>query len=149
MENYVMNVADKTRILPGGIHAQLSTHYFTMAKDAVISVLVNGEKSAVMGYTSGGRRSFELYRANDGDVYVIINWQGDYDDAYHFLPGMEGMYFEGYESEIPQWEPSDKVKKIINDYVEPDYGYNVEPDVPTPDVPTPDVPSLDVPTPDE
>lgn len=116
MEDYVMNVADKFRMNPAEVHPQLSTNYFQMAKEAIIAVVVNGEQSAVMGYTSGGMRSLTLYRANNGDIYVIINWQGNYNDAYYFIPGMEEMYFEGHENEIPQWELSDNIKKIINNF---------------------------------
>jgi len=115
IENFV-NTFDINRMMPGRMHAELSTHYFAMAREAILKVLVEGEQEAVLGYSTGGRRMHTLYRSSNGTIYVVHMYQGEYNDAYYFHPGIMGMYFMDHENEIPQWELSDDLKKMISNH---------------------------------
>jgi len=89
----------------GDIRAQLSGHYFDMAHETVRNVMTRKSRFGVMGWTSGGMRSIELYRARSGKVYELQNWMSDKLDIYPFLPcdmaygKVDFEYTGGHENE--------------------------------------------------
>jgi len=99
---------------PNGLHAQLSSHYYDQARQGISRVLRDGERLGSLGYSSGGMRHHMLYRADNGNVFVVHNAYGNWSDAFYFTPSLLREYFEGNENEMPEYELSDDVKAILN-----------------------------------
>jgi len=120
LEEEASNVAIETflntrlnhQLSPNGLHAQLSGNY-NQARRGILSVLRDGERFGTLGFSSGGMRHHMLYRANNGNVFVVHNAYGNFSDAFYFTPSMLKDYFEGSENEIPEFNLSDDVKVIL------------------------------------
>ena len=54
-----------------------------------------------------------LYRADNGNVFVVHNAYGNLSDAFYFTPSLLREYFEDNENEMPEYELSDDVKAIL------------------------------------
>jgi hypothetical protein len=110
----------------GDIRAQLSGHYFDMAHETVRNVMTRKSRFGIMGWTSAGMRSIELYRARSGKVYELHNWMSDRLDIYPFLPcdmaygKVDFEYTGGHENEsryCPFDLESQTTEEMLLDYL--------------------------------
>ena len=108
-----LNTRLNIELSPNGLHAQLSSNYYDQARRGILSVLCNGERYGSLGYSSGGMRHHMLYRADNGNVFVVHNAYGNWSDAFYFTPSLLREYFEDNENEMPEYELSDDVKAIL------------------------------------
>jgi hypothetical protein len=109
-----LNTRLNIELSPNGLHAQLSSHYYNQARQGILRVLHDGERLGSLGYSSGGMRHHMLYRADNGNVFVVHNAYGNLSDAFYFTPSLLREYFEDSENEMPEYELSDDVKAILN-----------------------------------
>lgn len=108
-----LNTRSNEELSPHIMHAQISSHYYDQARQGILSVLRDGECYGSLGFSSGGMRHHMIYRANNGNIFVIHNAYGNINDAYYFTPELLKDYFEESENEMPDFKLSDDVKVIL------------------------------------
>lgn len=108
-----LNTRSNEELSPHIMHAQISSHYYDQARQGILSVLRDGVRYGTLGFSSGSMRHHMIYRANNGNIFVIHNAYGNINDAYYFTPEMLNDFFEGSENEMPEFKLSDDVKVIL------------------------------------
>jgi hypothetical protein len=115
MEDYVNGLKEDQKFDPSRDKASISTHYFKYAKDNISDFLNNSKNCTNIGFSSGDRRSHELFRSNDGTYYEIHYSYGNYSYCSYLTPSMISQYFDEGE-ELPTFIQPKHVQELINKY---------------------------------
>lgn len=109
MEKFIQDY-DKNCLSPYVLKAELSDQYNEFAKENIIRFFEENLNFIIYGYTSSSFRSLILYRSNDGVLYSIHTWMGEYSKAYYFTRSEMLKYFHDDDMNIPNWEESHDIK---------------------------------------
>ena len=115
MEDHVNSLTEGQKFDPSRDKASISTHYFKYAKNNILDFLNNSKNFTNIGFSSGERRSHELFRSNDNTYYEIHYSYGNYSYCSYLTPSMISQYFDEGE-ELPTFIQPKHVQEFIDKY---------------------------------
>ena len=98
---------------PYRIHADISSNFLYLARDAYKKVMQNESRLEVFGYTSNSMRTHYLYKGEDDTLYVVHKAYGELNDAFYLTKGELSNWFYGYENEMPEFKTSEKAEEYL------------------------------------
>lgn len=115
IETFLKNKKEKEiyRMSPYSLHAQISGHYYGVVRDAIKYFFQENKKFVQYGTSSSHMRSHNLYRGDDGIIYVIHSWCGEICDAFYFSRNELETYFEDEHMEtMPDFNDPPQVSEL-------------------------------------
>ncbi len=111
INNYVNTRND---LNPFKLHAEISSNYFNLAREAYKKIMNNESTLEIFGYSSNSMRVHYLYKCENDTLYVIHKAYGEFNDAFYLTQGYLSHWFDGFENEMPEFKISEKVRNFLN-----------------------------------
>tara|TARA_B100000035_G_scaffold145958_1_gene124322 strand:- start:20664 stop:21170 length:507 start_codon:yes stop_codon:yes gene_type:complete len=104
---------EKEKLSPYTLHAQISGYYYYRARDSIVEFFKNDNRLVSYGSSSSHMRSHNLYRSDNGIIYVVHLWCGEICDAFYFSRSELETYFEGeYMDSMPDYDEPSQVNEL-------------------------------------
>lgn len=99
---------------PFKLHAEISSQYINVARNAYKDIMNNDFRLKIFGYSSNAMRTHYLYKGEDNTLYVVHKAYGELNDAFYLTEGNLSHWFDGFENEMPEFKLSDKVRNFLH-----------------------------------
>lgn len=115
ISNYV-NIREDLN--PYKLHADISSNYYSMARDTYKKIINNNLILGIIGYSSNLMRIHYLYKGEDNTLYIVHSAYGNINDAFYLTQSIVSCWFDGFENEMSELKLTDKVNNYLNNLVE-------------------------------